>query len=375
MLTQTLFNFGSIQILSYVPGAFITMCERKRPDQVFTFSSPSLEVNGEERTRFIFNQMAGQRTIAGWEDLELIFVSQGDPDVYLRLTFRKQFNSPILRMRCRFTAAAPCTLTKKNGKDNLTYIGVDLKEEQAVGLTEIDLSQYEPVLHSYLPGIEFYSMEDTFAGQEFCGPMVALEGEEMSLLLAYEHGADSPNSFLNFELQEVDGHSRLALKALEGNYFAGQMIGPNQSLTSPWLEVGIVEGGLSDILPRYREFLLKEMSLNTATRTPYICYNTWNYQERNKLYNGRPYLESMNLERMLAEIEVAHRMGIDIFVIDTGWFTRPGDWEIDLARFPDGLQEVKAQTGWLWHAAWACGSTRRPPGWPRRFTASTPNTR
>ena len=343
MITPTLYNFGGIQILSYVPGAFISMSSRKRPDQVYTFSSPSLEVNGEVRPRFLFYQMVGQRTIGGWEDLELSFISEGDPDVYLRITFRKQFNSPILRLRYRFTASAPCTLTKTGGKDNLTYFGVELKEEQAGGLTEVALSQYEPVLHSYLPGIEFYSMDETFPGQQFSGPVLALEGEEMSLLLAYEHGADTPNSFLNFELQEVEGRSRLVLKARQGNYYAGQVIGPNQPLVSPWFEIGLVEGGLSDLLPRYRQFLQNEMSLNTASRKPYLCYNTWNYQERNKLYNGRPYLESMNLERMLAEIEVAHRIGIDIFVIDTGWFTRPGDWTIDTVRFPDEMKSIKSK--------------------------------
>ena len=49
----------------------------------------------------------------------------------------------------------------------------------------------------------------------------------------------------------------------------------------------------------------------------------------------------MTQERMLAEIDVAHRMGIEVFVLDTGWYEKTGDWRVNLARFPDGLKAVR----------------------------------
>ncbi len=342
MLPPTLFTFGSIQIQTYVPGAFLSMANRRKLDHVYTFASPSVEVNGVQRSRFIYSAMAGQRTHpGGWEDLELLFVSEGEIDINLRVTFRRYFNSSIMRVRYRFGASAPCKLTKSAGQDTLTYIDVKLQESQLAGLTEVSLSQYEPVLHSYQPGIEFYSTDEIFSGQSFAGPLVFLEGEEVSLLLAYEHGADAPDSFLGFELQEDENGRRCLLKAKRGNYFDGQEIGPNRFFTTPWMQIGVVEGDLGNLFPRYRAFALNELSLNSASRKPYLYYNTWNFQERNKLYNGRPYLESMNLERMLAEVDAAHRLGIDVFVVDTGWFTRPGDWDVHTGRFPDGLRELK----------------------------------
>ncbi|HMN59247.1 MAG TPA: alpha-galactosidase, partial [Anaerolinea sp.] len=341
-LFQSRFTFGPFVIEGAVPGAFFGLSSKQNTDQMFTFSQPVVEINGQERTDFKFSYVLGQRTHPrGWEDFEMGFISQGEPDIYLRLIFRRYFNAPILRVRYRLTAKVPCELTKTGGLDNLPYFGLEFPAEARGGLTEINLSHFEPVLHSYLPGIEFYDLDDTFEGQEFPGPIMVYEDEFNAILLAYEHGADSPNSFLRYTLEEVDGHARLSLRARQGNYLNGHPIGPDRSFDTVWFEIGWMFGGLSDILPRYREYLLKEMSPNIATRQPTICYNTWNYQERNKLYNGRPYLESMNLERMLAEIEVANRMGVDIFVIDTGWFTRPGDWSIDLARFPDGLKQVK----------------------------------
>ena len=74
-----------------------------------------------------------------------------------------------------------------------------------------------------------------------------------------------------------------------------------------------------------------------------IFYNTWNFQERNKHWNKKPYLAAMNLDRMLQEIEAAHKIGIDVFAIDTGWFEKTGDWQPSKARFPDGLKTVKAK--------------------------------
>jgi alpha-galactosidase len=85
------------------------------------------------------------------------------------------------------------------------------------------------------------------------------------------------------------------------------------------------------------------MNLNSESRKPYIFYNTWNFQERNKHWYKKPYLADMTTERMLQEIEVAHKMGIEVFVIDAGWFEKTGDWQHSKTRFPDELKQVKAK--------------------------------
>ncbi len=347
MFIATRHTFGSLLIDAHVPGAFIALAPLHKMDRVFTLSSPVFEVDGKERGKFLLRYVAGQRTLpGGWEDLELSFIAagdeaQGEPDLYLRVTFRRYFKSPFIRMRYRLTAAAPCKLTRSGGSDHLCYFGLELAEEQADGFAEITLSQFEPVLHSYQPGIEFIALTDTFPGQKFPGPVIALESGDTSFLMAYEHGADYPDAYLGYTLHPVENRYRLALDAWKGNYLDGQEIGPERAFESVWFDFGLVDGGLGDLLPRFRQFLLDEINPSPGSRKPVIGYNTWNYQERNKLYRGRPYLESMNLERMLAEVDAAHRLGIDLFVIDTGWFDRPGDWGVNMQRFPDGLKEVK----------------------------------
>lgn len=51
----------------------------------------------------------------------------------------------------------------------------------------------------------------------------------------------------------------------------------------------------------------------------------------------------MTQERIEAEIDVAHKMGIDVFVLATGWYEKTGDWQVNRRRFPDGLQSIKAK--------------------------------
>jgi alpha-galactosidase len=49
----------------------------------------------------------------------------------------------------------------------------------------------------------------------------------------------------------------------------------------------------------------------------------------------------MRQERILAEIYRAHEIGVDVFVLDTGWYGKTGDWLVNLKRFPDGLRAVR----------------------------------
>ena len=46
---------------------------------------------------------------------------------------------------------------------------------------------------------------------------------------------------------------------------------------------------------------------------------------------------------MLREIDAAHEMGIDVFVLDTGWYEKTGDWSVNPERFRDGMKRLKAR--------------------------------
>ena len=259
-----------------------------------------------------------------------------DPLLQLRVQFQINEETTVIRFRYTLQGDRPRILTAPGGANSLTYLETSLKE--LPNAEEVTLSNFAQLTHSYTLSeqkIEERYFQDSGA---LMGPILAASDSRHSLLLAYEHGSQVPDAFLQYQLSP---NRSVRLMAVKGNYVSGQTIDANHSWQSVWMETAAAQGGIDRLASTYRRFVLKYMTQNPATRKPYIFYNTWNFQERNKWWNGKPYLESMNEERILKEIDVAHRMGIDVFVLDTGWYEKTGDWTVSTQRFPDGLKAVK----------------------------------
>ena len=171
------------------------------------------------------------------------------------------------------------------------------------------------------------------------GPMLVLADERHQFLLAYEHGSQFPDRFLEFQLRP---DRSVSVRSVKGNYLHQQPLTSTQSYQTVWFEVAGVIGNENALANHYRQFMLRYISENRESRQPYIFYNTWGRQERTQWAGGK-YLTSMNLKTTLAEIDVAHRMGVDVYVIDAGWFLKTGDWQVNTAFFPDTLRQVKAR--------------------------------
>ena len=253
--------------------------------------------------------------------------------IELNLILNVAPDSPVIRFRYELGAGPDSKLTRSTGADAITYATLSLANHPRA--LEVRLSEWVEVHHSFELHEVPLSDRDFADREQAMGPILAASNPDQSLLLAYEHGSAWPDAFLAFAL---DPEREVTLKAVHGNAFDGQSA---NGFTTVWFLLGTVAGTLDDLASTFRQFLLTRQALNNESRKPYVFYNTWNHQERNKHWYKKPYLAEMNQERMLAEIDVAHRMGIDVFVLDTGWFRRTGDWQANLDRFPDGLKSVK----------------------------------
>jgi alpha-galactosidase len=266
---------------------------------------------------------------------EYLFAGELVRDSHLRLRVQFQVNdgTPVIRFRYILEADQPRTLS---GANRLTYLQTSLK--QLPQAEEVTLSNFAQLTHSYT--LYEQPIEDRYFQDSgtFMGPILAASDGHRSFLLAYEHGSQVPDAFLQYQLSP---DRSVRLTAVKGNYVSGQRVDADHPFQTIWMETAATQGGIDQLASTYREFVLKCMTQNPATRKPYIFYNTWNFQERNKWWNSRPYLESMNEDRILKEIDVAHRMGVDVFVLDTGWYEKTGDWTVSSKRFPDGLKTVK----------------------------------
>jgi alpha-galactosidase len=260
------------------------------------------------------------------------------PSLGLEIRFRLSEDGPILRFRYRLTSTRPHAFSRAGREDELTYLGTSL-----AGLPEareVRLSEFVELFHSYTLAERDLPDSHFEARLTAMGPILAATDGKRTLLLAYEHGSQAPDAFVRFDL--APGR-RVSLRAVKGSYWPGQAVDPAHPYDTVWMQAGLVAGDLAWTAEAYRAFVRTELSQNLETRAPRVHYNTWNYQERNRWWNGKKYLDSMNAERMLAEIEVAARMGIETFVLDTGWYEKTGDWAVSRARFPEGLGPVKAR--------------------------------
>ncbi|HEY5586527.1 MAG TPA: alpha-galactosidase [Ruminiclostridium sp.] len=261
-------------------------------------------------------------------------------DVLLYIYLQLFLESPFIRYKYELRSEAAVVLTKSEGKDNIRYTGIMTRFSNSL-LTELQFSQFNPKVHSYNPNFDMKSEGELVNGCKYPGPITLLESTESCILLAYEHGAEYPDTYLTFDEKLSGNILSLNICAEKGNYFDGEIIDKKHKFITPWFHIAAVPGGRVELFKHYRTFFLKYICEHSESRKPYIFYNTWNYQERNKCINGKKYLDSMNLDQILKEIDVAHRLGVEVFVIDTGWFTKAGDWLVNLERFPDGLAQVK----------------------------------
>ncbi len=305
------------------------------------FSGPTIEVDGQPVAGPLADvrQAAPARTLAsGVQEFQAEAAFQQRPSLRVKLVFRLAPDNPVVRFRYEVYGPAGRKLTRATGHDRLEYGGISLAAFPQV--REVRFSEFQEFTHS------FTLSEREIEGREFSnrlrlmGPLLAASDGHESILLAYEHGSQVPDAFLEYQLGPDRG---VHLRAVKGNYWDGQPIAADTPWRSVWMHVAAAPGATDDLAARYRTFVLRYQSESAASRTPYIFYNTWNFQERNKWWDGKPYLESMNEARILQEIDVAHAMGIDVFVLDTGWYEKTGDWEVSRQRFPRGLAPLRAR--------------------------------
>ena len=244
----------------------------------------------------------------------------------------------MVRFRYELYSKSGEKLTRASGRDRLDYGAISLAALPVV--REIRFSEFQEATHSFTLSERQIEAKGFDNGLRLMGPLVAASNSRNALLLAYEHGSQVPDAFLEFE---VSAARELRLHAVKGNYWNGQPLTVERPWSSVWMHASVVDGDFDTLAGAYRTFLLRYQSEAAESRKPYVFYNTWNFQERNKWWYGKPYLESMNERRILKEIDIAHAMGIDVFVLDTGWYEKAGDWQVSRTRFPNGLEPIRAR--------------------------------
>jgi alpha-galactosidase len=297
---------------------------------------PTFEIDGEEVDAQVIAVSEGATRTLGNGCTEYSLDVQIGKGCTLACVFRIAPDNPVLRFQYALKADPACRLTKSGRNDSLTYLRYDASTLPQ--LVEIRLSEFQEGCHSYVLREEPVAERAMGRLPGVMGPLLTASDGTSTALIAHEHGSTVPDAYLRYD---ISADRNVTLRALKGNYVSNRVVSAEQPFQTVWMHFAAGDGSPDDLAPAYREFVLRYMTENAASRAPYIFYNTWNYQERKKHWYKTPYLDKMHQERMLAEIDVAHRMGIDVFVLDTGWYSRTGDWRVNRERFPDGLKTIR----------------------------------
>jgi alpha-galactosidase len=111
---------------------------------------------------------------------------------------------------------------------------------------------------------------------------------------------------------------------------AGIPVGPGESRAAPAALLGIYEGSLDDGANQLHRYLERWLAAPARAALPLVNYNTWTAL-------GMAVSEA----NLRPQIDVARRLGCDVFHIDAGWNTPPAVWTPDPVRFPAGLARVR----------------------------------
>lgn len=179
-------------------------------------------------------------------------------------------------------------------------------------------------------------------------------------------GNETPGVLKRTSVQ-TDGRSfTIGLTRPDQSYPFRKWLKPNIPWESPYSFIAlykdvnprkIIDEGLSEFT---RKYLGTRLSL--IKDKPGFVYNTW-----------MPFRRDIN-ERLIRELaDAAAASGVEEFIIDDGWETNYGDWEVDKKKFPNGLKPVfdyirsKGMKGGLWISLAALERNSRiageHPGW------------
>jgi len=313
----------------------------KQNKEVFKMKAPAFEIDGKQVicTLAELTQVSVPSVLKnGVSEYTFQGKVKSVPDVELRLIFQIAPDNAVVRYKYVLSSSGKSMLTKTDGKDQLVYFSTSFAPFKQV--KEVQISNYDEKFHSYK--LKEQIVEDRYFenNASVMGPILIAGNYQNSFLLAYEHGSHYGNEFLHFNLQK---DRSVNLAAVKGNYVDNQPLSKGNEYETVWLEIAGIQGNEDALAAEYRSFMLKYISQNLESRKPYIYYNTWGRQEREK-WAGNTYLNSMNLKQTLEEIEQAKKLGVDVFVLDVGWFTKTGDWEVNTSEkfFPDTLSQVKS---------------------------------
>jgi len=83
----------------------------------------------------------------------------------------------------------------------------------------------------------------------------------------------------------------------------------------------------------YARFVAEHLTRCNPALVPTVTINSW-----------LPHEFNLSRKLLLEQIDLAADLGVDAYQVDAGWYDLMGDWNVDRAKFPNGLEEIADHT-------------------------------
>lgn len=286
------------------------------------------------------------------------------------------------RLRMRSANGRRFRLTNANGKNHLIFPRYSFPSTSSPSATEIRIGTYgKEVLEDFDAGATYDTRSSRNlaschmfhpeyivhkAGCEVKGPFLLIESDDIRILTSYEHASQDKVSkkmidnnpsentdamqgvegnlekltdddlwFISTAMDYSGGNINIENRIRRGGYIDGEPIPSEGFYETVWSTLTILENDETYESAIHR-YLLERITENTLSRKPDFYYNTWGMQ-RDMYPNMR---ESFTEERIMKEVEIAGKMGMDTFIMDDGWQQAFGNWTANRERLPNGLNPL-----------------------------------
>ena len=189
-------------------------------------------------------------------------------------------------------------------------------------------------------GPEMTSIRGRWGRERNRHPMFMLRNNVMGTILFGQLGWSAGYRF-DFDLNALleNDNSALAFSAALDGWEPTYVLMPGETFTTPSMHIGIAAGGLDDAVNAMNAHLRRSVLNVPEAAEPQMYVGA-----------GMGPEHDMSLATTKAFIDQFALMGAEVFIIDAGWFNKPGrqddwvftgDWHYDPERYPNGIREVR----------------------------------
>lgn len=185
------------------------------------------------------------------------------------------------------------------------------------------------------------------SGKKVFESLRGLTSHVVNPVFMVHNGAKEDYGNVYYSVLEYSGNFKIVAEATPYDY-VNLLIGisdtdfslvlkPKETFLSPAAYAGYSNGGFGDMSRTLHHFCIaKLMPKATSNQVLKVLYNSWEATQFNVSYKAQMLLA-----------EKAGELGAELFVVDDGWFGKRnndlsslGDWQVDLIKFPDGLEPL-----------------------------------